>query len=99
MDDIYKKLSIMNTVEMRGRVQAAVAFLDYHIAGSCCLTDDKIMRNMLKGAESADVYGRVRALIGYIEGEKFKSETQKLVYEMVTGENIDLWGREETKKA
>lgn len=99
MDNIYSKVFNMGTEEMLGRVAAAVAFLNYHIAGSCCLTDDKIMRNMLKGAESADVYGRVRALIGYIEGEKFKSETQKLVYEMVTGENIDLWGGEETKKA
>lgn len=95
MDNIYK----MNKDEMLGRVDAAVAFLNYHIAGSCCLTDDKIMRNMLKGAEGADVYGRVRALIGYIEGEKFKSETQKLVYEMVTGEKMEVWGGEETKKA
>ena len=99
MDNINKKLSTMDADEMRGRVQAAVAFLDYHIAGSCYLTDDKIMRNMLKGAESSDVYGRVLALIGYITGEKFKSETQKLVYEMVTGEKMEVWGGEETKKA
>lgn len=99
MDNIYSKVFNMGTEEMLGRVNATVAFLDYHIDGSCCITDDKIMRNILEGAENDDVYGRICALIGYITGEKFKSETQKVVYEMVTGENIDLWGGEETKKA
>ena len=94
MDNIYSKVFNMGTEEMLGRVNATVAFLDYHIAGSCCITDDKIMRNILDGAENDDVYGRICALIGYITGEKFKSETQKVVYEMVTGEKL-----EETKKA
>lgn len=84
---------------MIGRVEAAVAFLNFHIAGGCFLTDDKIMRDILKGAEKGDVYGRICSLVGYINGEGLKSESQKLVYEMVTGEKLEEWGCEETKKA
>lgn len=99
MDNIYSKVLSRGTDEMLGRVEAAVAFLNFHIAGGCFLTDDKIMRNILKGAEKGDVYGRICSLIGYITGEEFKSESQKLVYEMVTGEKMEEWGGEETKKA
>lgn len=94
MDNIYSKVLIRGIDEMLGRVEAAVAFLNFHIAGGCFLTDDKIMLNILKGAEKGDVYGRICSLIGYINGEEIKSERQKLVYEMVTGEKL-----EETKKA
>lgn len=99
MDNIYGKVLNMGADEMLGRVEAAVAFLNFHISGGCFLADDKIMRNMLKGAEKGDVYGRIRALIGYITGDDLKSENQKLVYEMVTGEKMEEWGGEETKKA
>lgn len=99
MDNIYSKVLSMGTDEMLGRVDAAVTFLNYHIAGGCFLNDDKIMRNMLKGAEKGDVYGRIRSLIGYITGEEFNSESQKLVYEMLTGEKMEVWGGEEIKKA
>lgn len=89
MDNIYSKVFNMGTEEMLGRVNATVAFLDYHIDGSCCITDDKIMRNILEGAENDDVYGRICALIGYITGDTCPTEHEKLVFEMVTGEKLE----------
>lgn len=100
MDNIYRKLFNMGTDMMLGRVEATVVFLNHYIFESYCLGDDKIMLNILKGAEKGDVYGRICSLIGYITGEDIKSDVQKHVYEMVTGEKLEgLEDTEETKKA
>lgn len=93
MDNIYIRLSNMNTSEMVGRVNAAVVYLK-DIENGYDYESTRPMLNILEGAERADVYGRVCALIGCAIGEKYKSSSQKLVYEMVTGEKL-----EETKKA
>lgn len=93
MDNIYLRMTGMPTDEMLGRMQAAVVYLtDYITEGAPGPAD--AMRNILDGAADEDAYGRVCALIGYVTGEPFKSSSQKLVYEMVTGEKL-----EETKKA
>lgn len=89
MDNIYKKVSAMKTDEMLGRVRAAVVFLN-----DLVFEDDRIMRNILDGADKYDVYGRICSLIGHVTGERYKTGNQKLVYEMVTGEKV-----EDTKKA
>ena len=96
MGNIYSKVFSMGTEEMLGRVYATVAFLDDCIAddNDHLLEEDRIMRNILDGAENDDVYGRICSLIGYVTGEKYKTSNHKLVYEMVTGEKL-----EETKKA
>ena len=96
MGNIYSKVFIMGTEEMLGRVHATVAFLDDCIAddNDLVLEEDRIMRNILDGAENDDVYGRICSLIGYVTGDKYKTGDQKLVYEMVTGEKP-----EEPKKA
>lgn len=94
MDNIYRRVSFMKTEVMRGRADAAVVFLNDRISDGLDIEEDRVMRNILEGAESADVYGRVCALIGHVIGEKYKTSNQKLVYEMVTGEKL-----EETKKA
>lgn len=93
MDNIYIRASKMNTSEMMGRVKATVAYLT-DIKNGYDHESTSPMLNILEGAESADVYGRVCALIGHVTGEKYKTSNQKLVYEMVTGEKL-----EETKKA
>jgi hypothetical protein len=95
MDNIYIRVSNMNTSEMVGRVNAAVVYLT--ASGNDFDNESTIpMMNILGGAERADVYGRVCALIGYVTGEKYKTSNQKLVYEMVTGEKLEV---EEPKKA
>lgn len=95
MDNIYIRVSNMNTAEMVGRVNAAVVYLkDVEIENGYDYESTIPMMNILEGAERADVYGRVCALIGHVTGEKYKTSNQKLVYEMVTGEKL-----EETKKA
>lgn len=93
MDNIYRRVSFMKTEVMRGRADAAVVLND-RISDGLDIEEDRVMRNILEGAESADVYGRVCALIGHVIGEKYKTSNQRLVYEMVTGEKL-----EETKKA
>ena len=93
MDNIYLRMTGMTTEEMLGRIQAAVVYLtDYITEGAPGPAD--AMKNILDGAADVDAYGRVCALIGYVTGEPFKSSSQKLVYEMVTGEKL-----EDTKKA
>lgn len=93
MDNIYLRMTNMPIGEMLGRIQAAVTYLtDYITDGAPGPAD--VMKNMLDGADDKDAYGRVCAVIGYVTGEPFKSNTQKLVYKMVTGEKL-----EETKKA
>lgn len=93
MDNIYLRMTGMSTDEMLGRIKATVAYLnDYITEGAPGPADS--MRNILDGAEDVDAYGRVCALIGYVTGEPYKSDTQKLAYEMVTGEKLP-----ETKKA
>lgn len=94
MGNIYSKVISMGAEEMLGRVHATVAFLDQRIADDFDSKEDRIMRNILDGAENEDVYGRICSLIGYVTGESYKTDNQKLVYEMVTGEKL-----EETKKA
>lgn len=93
MDNIYIRASKMNTSEMMRRVKATVAYLT-DIKNGYDHESTRPMLNILEGAESADVYGRVCALIGHVTGEKYKTSNQKLVYEMVTGEKL-----EDTKKA
>lgn len=93
MDNIYLRMTNMPIGEMLGRIQAAVVYLA-DCASTCPSSADNVMKNILDGAGKVDAYGRVCAVIGYVTGEPFKSNTQKLVYEMVTGEKL-----EETKKA
>lgn len=93
MDNIYIRVSNMNTSEMMGRVKATVAYLK-DIENGYDNESTRPMLNILGGAERADVYGRVCALIGCVTGAKYKNDNHKLVYEMVTGEKL-----EETKKA
>ena len=90
MDNIYLRMNGMSTDEMLGRIKATVAYLNDYITEGAADS----MRNILDGAEDVDAYGRVCALIGYVTGEPYKSDTQKLAYEMVTGEKLP-----ETKKA
>ena len=79
--------------QMLGRINATVTYLtDYITDGAPGPAD--VMKNMLDGADDKDAYGRVCALIGYVTGEIYRTDNQKLVYEMVTGEKP-----EETKKA
>ena len=93
MDNIYKRMDKMPINQMLGRINATVTYLtDYITDGAPGPAD--VMKNMLDGADDKDAYGRVCAMIGYVTGEPFKSNSQKLVYEMVTGEKL-----EETKKA
>ena len=78
----------MDQKELMGRVRATVAYLtdfgrDYDMEPT------RAMRNILEGAERADVYGRVCALIGYITGDTCPTEHEKLVFEMVTGEKLE----------
>ena len=85
----------MDQKELMGRVRATVAYLtdfgrDYDMEPT------RAMRNILEGAERADVYGRVCALIGYITGDIYPTEHEKLVFEMVTGEKFE---RTENKPA
>lgn len=94
MDNIYRRVSAMRTEEKLGRADAAVAFLNDRISNGLDIEEDRVMWNILDGAEQDDVYGRICSLIGYVIGEKYKTGDQKLVYEMVTGEKL-----EETKKA
>lgn len=93
MDNIYIRLGGMNIKEMMGRVMAAVAYLK-DIENGYDHESTRPMLKLLEGAERDDVYGRVCALVGHVIGEKYKTSSQKLVYEMVTGEKL-----EETKKA
>ena len=93
MDNIYLRMTGMSTDEMLGRIKATVAYLNDCITEGAPGTADS-MRNILDGVEDVDAYGRVCALIGYVTGEPYKSITQKLAYEMVTGEKLP-----ETKKA
>ena len=88
MNNIYIRASEMNISEMIGRVKATVSYLtdfgrDYDYETT------RAMRNILEGAERADVYGRVCALIGYITGDTCPTEHEKLVFEMVTGEKFE----------
>lgn len=93
MGNIYSKVLSMGTDEMLGRVHATVAFLDDCIGiadgNGYVFDEDRIMRNILDGAENDDVYGRICTLIGYVTGEKYKTSNQTLVYEMVTGEKFE----------
>ena len=87
MDNIYLRMTGMPPDEMLGRIKATGAYLnDYITEGAPGPADS--MRNILDGAEDVDAYGRVCALIGYVTGEPYKSSTQKLAYEMVTGEKL-----------
>lgn len=89
MDNIYLRMTNMPIGEMLGRIQAAVVYL-----ADSTSTSDNVMKNILDGVGKVDAYGRVCALIGYVTGEIYRTDNQKLVYEMVTGEKL-----EETKKA
>lgn len=93
MDNIYLRMTNMPIGEMLGRIQAAVVYLA-DCASTCPSSADNVMKNILDGAGKVDAYGRVCALIGYVTGEIYRTDNQKLVYEMVTGEKP-----EETKKA
>ena len=88
-NNIYLRMTNMPIGEMLGRIQAAVVYL-----ADSTSTSDNVMKNILDGAGKVDAYGRVCALIGYVTGEIYRTDNQKLVYEMVTGEKP-----EETKKA
>ena len=93
MDNIYLRMTNMPIGEMLGRIQAAVVYLA-DCASTCPSSADNVMKNILDGAGKVDAYGRVCALIGYVTGGIYRTDNQKLVYEMVTGEKL-----EETKKA
>lgn len=89
MDNIYLRMAKMPTGEMLGRIKAAVVYL----ADSTSISDN-VMKNILDGSGSEDAYGRICSLIGHVTGEIYRTDNQKLVYEMVTGEKP-----EEPKKA
>lgn len=93
MDNIYLRMAKMPTGERLGRMKAAVVYLA-DCASTCPSSADNVMKNILDGAVDEDAYGRTCALIGYVTGEVYRTDNQKLVYEMVTGEKP-----EEPKKA
>lgn len=93
MDNIYLRMAKMPTGEMLGRMKAAVVYLA-DCASTCPSAADDVMKNILDGSCSEDAYGRICSLIGHVTGEIYRTDNQKLVYEMVTGEKL-----EETKKA
>ncbi len=88
MNNIYIRASKMSIPEMLGRVKATVSYLTDFGKGYD-YEPTRAMRNILEGAEMADVYGRICALIGYITGDTCPTEHEKLVFEMVTGEKFE----------
>ena len=88
MTDIYERIDTMDRMELMGRVRATVAYLadfgqDYDPEPT------RAMRNILNGAETRDVFGRVCALVGYITGDTCPTQHEMLVYQMVTGEALE----------
>ena len=87
-DNIYIRVHTMDRTELMGRVKATVSYLTDFGRGYDH-ESTRVMRNILDGAETPDVYGRVCALIGYITGDVWHTDHEALVYEMITGEKLD----------
>lgn len=87
-NNIYIRIAAITHSELMGRVQATVSYLT-DFCRNCDCEPTRAMRNILEGAESQDLYGRVCALIGYITSDTWHTDHEKLVYEMVTGEKLE----------
>ncbi len=95
MIEVCHKLSFLKEQQLLGRIEATVAYLR-HCEKQRDAEPARAMRSILAGAEEADAFGRVCALIGYITNDTCPIEQERLVYKMVTGENMEECGVDET---